>query len=197
MRKTKCLVWLYYWLRTWFSIDFPEANQRQKTCRCDRHVKGPYCNPKNFTCVTRGACIVFLNELQNGSYIQERSCSTDTSSKFLCGDPTRKHKVHCCYSDMCNADIHLPLPSPTSGPDGGKVSLCSFSAALKPNPWIQLAKVLWSRCDNVVHSSIRDGENFCSSFQNSYSRVPFQKAFSAFLPLIIIFQIVSGKWKDQ
>lgn len=109
-------------LLTLLAVAGNEANQRQKTCRCDRHVKGTYCNPKNFTCVTRGACIVFLNELQNGSYVQKRSCSTDTSSKFICGDPTRKHKVHCCYFDMCNADIHLPLPSPTSGPAGGSTN---------------------------------------------------------------------------
>ena len=124
---------LYYWLKTWFYIDFLEANQGQKTCRCDRHVEGLYCNPKNFTCVTRGACIVFWNHLQNGSHVQKRSCSTDTSSKFICGDPTR---VRCCYFDMCNADIHLPLPSPTSGTAGGKVFLCSFSVVLRPNPWI-------------------------------------------------------------
>ena len=50
------------------------------------------------------------------------------------------------------------------------------------------------RCDNVDHSSIRDGQNFCSSFQNSYSRVPFQKAFSAFLPLSF-FQLGQGSEK--
>jgi len=68
-----------------------------------------------------------LDKLQNGSYVQKRSCSTDTSSKFVCGDPTRKHEVHCCYFDMCNADIHLPLPSPTSGPAGGSTKKGSTS----------------------------------------------------------------------
>ena len=167
---------------------FLEQTWPLKTCRCDDPVHGAHCDPQNLTCVTTGACIVFVD--QHGS--QRWSCSTDESHKFLCSDD----RVHCCFSDMCNADFHLSFAPPTTRPDGGKYPFI-FSqwprAQILEFNWPSFVSQ-WSGCDNLDHSPIKDGENFCS-FQNSNSRVLLRNVFS-FLT-IIIFQIVLRKWKGQ
>ena len=69
------------------------------------------CSCNKQSCITDGACLVYLDRFRSGQIRQYKTCSKPGKGymyHFLCNDP--KPDVHCCYFNMCNADVHLTFP---------------------------------------------------------------------------------------
>ncbi|KAL9958443.1 hypothetical protein ACROYT_G035455 [Oculina patagonica] len=112
-------------------------------CRCDR------CVETNYTCITTGACIVYIDREENGDIYQTRSCTEeDPAPRMLCEGHDREpadpnHIAHCCYKDMCNTADKVNLTLPTVNPStshhtgkdskdrsGGELSTIAVAAAI-------------------------------------------------------------------
>ena len=81
------------------------GSKRMLVCSCDV----PDCRKTNFTCITDGACMVYLDRFSSGHIRQYKTCSKPGKGyQFLCNDPFPDR--NCCFFNMCNADVHLTFP---------------------------------------------------------------------------------------
>lgn len=107
-------------------------SKRKLVCRCDTS----HCKSTNYTCITEGACVVYINRFGTDE-IQVRSCTTeDPAPRMICdshdGKPDDRldygdYYAHCCYKNMCNDVNKINLTLPTVNPSTSHTGKGNFN----------------------------------------------------------------------